>query len=207
MRECTDQEKETKLANHDIKELKEELQKNRTISAIELTFEEKKLRAQESALLRIHKQMEKKLKEQVQDLEDRNRLESTVHERAHDFLVDKLNTLMDEKDRWQKQYEKEVSNKEGELNALKERRHAGLQELNDLEEKRRAAAQEHKAKEDEMRNAVLIEKQRRDQLQRMADAVLFLQGEGRQYIERIMERRKASKKGGRKGKKGGKKKG
>merc|ERR1712227_103721 len=57
----TDQEKETKLANHDIKELKEELQKNRTISNIELTFEEKKLRARESALLRIHRQQEKKL--------------------------------------------------------------------------------------------------------------------------------------------------
>merc|ERR1711937_975242 len=65
-------------------------------------------------------------------------------------------------------------------------------------DKRQSEALEHKAKEDEMRNAVLIEKQRRDQLQRMADAVLFLQGEGRQYIERIMERRKASKKGGKK---------
>lgn len=201
----TEHEKETKLANHDIKEHKEELQKNRTISAIELTFEEKKLRAQESALLRIHKHMEKKLQDQVQELQDKNSLEATVHDRAHEFLQEKLGTLAAAKDQWQSDYDKEVQNKQGELDELKDRRERGLQELNDLEERKRATMLEHKAKEDEMRNAVIIEKQRRDQLQRMADAVLLLQEEGRAYIDRIMERRKATKKG-KKGKKGGKKK-
>merc|ERR1712224_241544 len=68
-RECADQGKETNQANLEIKELKEELQKNKTISAIELAFEEKKLRAKESAKLRVFAQEEKALQEEVKALE------------------------------------------------------------------------------------------------------------------------------------------
>ena len=49
-RETADHERETRAANQEIKELKEELQKNKTISDIEFKFEEKKLRAREQAL-------------------------------------------------------------------------------------------------------------------------------------------------------------
>merc|ERR1712190_568524 len=94
----------------------------------------------------------------------------------------------------------ETSEREAELNLLKERRAAGLQELNDYEEKRRAEAMEHKAKEEEMRMAVRVDKQKREQLQRMADAVIFLQEEGRKYMEKLALRRAAMK--GKKGKKG-----
>jgi len=202
--EYQEHEKDTKSANQEIKELKEELQKNKTISDIEYKFEEKKLRAREQALLRVHAQVEKKLMEDLKALEQAEEMEMTVHERAHNFLEEKLGSLQNQKENWQKDYvEKEVNERQVELDLLKEKRGIGFQELNELDEKRHAEALEHKAKEDEMRNAVLIEKQRREQLQRMADAVLFLQEEGRRYIERIQARNAAKK--GKKGKKGKKK--
>jgi len=198
--EYADHEKETKLANQEIKELKEELQKSKTISDIEFKFEEKKLRAKEQALLRVHAQIEKKLHEELKALEGAEDMELTVHERAHSFLEEKLVSLQNQKEMWTKDYvEREVNEREVELNLLKERKAIGFQELLELDEKRSVEALEHKAKEDEMRNAVLIDKQRREQLQRMAEAVLFLQEEGRRYMERIAARKAASK--GKKGKK------
>lgn len=202
-REKNDHDKETKLANQEIKELKEELQKNRTISEIEFKFEEKKLRAQEQALIRIHAQMEKGLFEELDELQRASEMESTVHENAHSFLEDKLKKLQDQKELWQRDYDREGTEREIELGNLKDKRALNLQELNDLDDKRQAEHQSHQAKEVEMRNAVLIEKQQRDQLQRMADAVLFLQEEGRKYMEKLAVRRAATK--GKKGKKGKKK--
>merc|ERR1719265_1740828 len=128
----------------------------------------------------------------------------TVHDRAHNFLEQKLESLQNQKETWTKDYvEREVNEREAELQTLKDKREAGNAELAVLEDKRQSEALEHKAKEDEMRNAVLIDKQRRDQLQRMADAVLFLQLEGRKYMQRVVERKAANK--GKKGKKGKKK--
>mmetsp|Transcript_63679 Transcript_63679/g.136859 ORF Transcript_63679/g.136859 Transcript_63679/m.136859 type:complete len:386 (-) Transcript_63679:98-1255(-) len=202
-REHADHERDTKLANQEIKELKEELQKNKTISDIEFKFEEKKLRAREQALLRVHAQMEKKLVEELDRLMQAKTMEEVVHERAHTFLEEKLHSLQNQKDQWQRDFEHETSEREVQLTHLKENQSFGYQELKELEDKRSAEAEEHKAKEVEMRNAVLIEKQRRDQLQRMADAVLFIQEEGRKYMIRMAERKAASK--GKK-KKGGKKK-
>merc|ERR1712038_943992 len=77
-REYADHEKQTVQANKDIKELKEELQKSKTISDIEFKFEEKKLRAREQALLRIHAQMEKKLSEEYEELLKAQEMEQTV---------------------------------------------------------------------------------------------------------------------------------
>jgi len=201
-REYADHDKETKLANQEIKELKEELQKNKTISEIEFKFEEKKLRAREQALLRIHAQVDKQLREEHRALQCAEEKEQTVHERAHSFLEEKLHSLQNQKDQWQKDYDREVQDRELELNNLKDKRASASQELYELDEKRHAEALEHKAKEDEMRNAVLIEKQRRDQLQRMADAVAFLQEEGRRYMERVQARNAAKKGKKKKGKKG-----
>merc|ERR1712066_491076 len=95
-------QKETELANREIKELKEELQKNKTISDIEFKFEEKKLRAREQALLRIHAQMEKKLQEELDQLLQAQDMEQTVHENANDFLEDKLRNLQNRKEQWEK---------------------------------------------------------------------------------------------------------
>lgn len=193
-RERADHEKETKIANQEIKELKEELQKNKTISDIEFKFEEKKLRAREQALLRIHAQMEKKLIEELDRLLEAQEMETAVHERAHAFLDDRIQHLQD--------HEKEVDNRTVELEMLRERRTSVQEELQRLDQLRAKEAEDYKAKENEMRNAVLIEKQRREQYQRMAEAVLFLQEEGRHYMARV-EQRKAMK--GKKGKKGKKK--
>lgn len=201
-RERADHEKETNIANQEIKELKEELQKNKTISDIEFKFEEKKLRAREQALLRIHAQMEKKLIEELDRLLEAQEMETAVHERAHAFLDDRIQHLQDQKEVWAKDHEKELDNRTVELEMLRERRGSVQEELQRLDQLRAKEAEDYKAKENEMRNAVLIEKQRREQYQRMAEAVLFLQEEGRQYMARV-EQRKAMK--GKKGKKGKKK--
>merc|ERR1712193_449465 len=106
-------DKETKLANQEIKELKEELQKSKTISDIEFKFEEKKLRAREQALLRVHAQIEKKLHEDLKALEAAEEMEMTVHDRAHNFLEQKLESLQNQKETWTKDYvEREVNDKE-----------------------------------------------------------------------------------------------
>jgi len=202
-REHADNEKETKQANQEIKELKEQLQNDKTISDVEYKFEEKKLRAQEQALLRIHAQMEKLLAEELERLRQDQGMEQAVHECAHSFLEEKLHELQKEKENWMKTSEKEITQREADLVEYGERRQQCLQDLKELEEKRNLEAEEHRAKEAEMRNAVLVERQRREQLQRMADAVLFLQVEGRKYMERMAARKAAMK--GKKGKKGKKK--
>merc|ERR1711924_23220 len=169
-----------------------------------LAFEEKKLRAQESARLRLFAQEEKALQEEVKSLEKAKTLETTVHERAHDFLQVRLDLLQEQRQDWQNRSDSEVKEREEELNALRERRGHGFEELTLLQERLSQELGEQRAKEEEMRNAVLVERQRRDQLKRMEDAVLFLQSEGRAYMERLALRN-ANKKG-KKGKKGKKKK-
>jgi len=203
-REYADHQKETNSANLEIKELKEELQKNKTISAIELAFEEKKLRAKESARLRVFAQEEKALAEEVTRLDEAKTLEKTVHERAHEFLQVKLDSLQEQRQEWQNRYDREVKLREDELNELQVRRGHGFEELILLRERLSQEVGEQRAKEEEMRNAVLVERQRREQLKRMEDAVLFLQSEGRAYMERLAVRNAAKK--GKKGKKGKKKK-
>merc|ERR1712151_871595 len=166
-------------------------------------FEEKKMRAREQALLRIHAQMEKKLLEELESLKEAEEMETTVHKRAQSYLEEKLEEKQEEKKKWENDYEKEVNEREVDLAMLKDRRAVGYQELKELDDKKSAEAAMHKEKENEMRNAVLIEKQRREQVERMREAILFLQEEGRRYIKR-MEARKAAAKG-KKGKKGKKK--
>jgi hypothetical protein len=194
-REIADHEKESKLANQEIKELKEELQKNKTISDIEFKFEEKKLRAREQALLRVHQQIEKQLMEELKALEASEEMEQAVHERAHTFLEEKLAELLKQKDMWNQEYVvKEITSKREDLENLQKAREQNYGELQENEARRESESLEHKAKEDEMRNAVLIDKQRRDQLQRMADAVRFLQDEGRKYMKKVEERNAQKKK-------------
>lgn len=202
-REQADHERETETANKDIKELKEELQRNKTISEINFKFEEKKLRAKEQALLRIHAQKEKALNEELDRLKAEQAMENTVHERAGGFLEERLKSLQALNDHWRTTSQNEVSHRESEMETLRERREKCQMELKVLEATRDKEAEKHKEKEAEMRNAVLIERQRREQLQRMADAVILLQKEGRTYLERVKARKAASK--GKKGKKGKKK--
>jgi len=202
-RENADHERDTKVANQEIKELKEDLQRNKTISAIEFKYEHKKMQAKEEALLRIHAQKEKALNEELDRLRGQQGMEDTVHQRAITFLEERVESLHHKKDEWTKTSDNEVVDREFDLRMLKERREICNADLKLLEDKRNAEAEEHKAKEAEMRNAVLIERQRREQLQRMADAVLLLQKEGRKYMERVKARKAAAK--GKKGKKGKKK--
>mmetsp|Transcript_44172 Transcript_44172/g.94708 ORF Transcript_44172/g.94708 Transcript_44172/m.94708 type:complete len:387 (-) Transcript_44172:203-1363(-) len=203
-RELAENERETKVATQEIKELKEELQKNKLISDIEFKFEEKKLRAKEQALLQIHAQKEKKLNEELQALMDAQVMEHTVHERCRDFLEERVHDLQAKKEQWQKDSDREVEDRSQELQLLNSRRQQCVSELQDFQDRRRLEAEEQQTKEAEMRNAVLVERQRREQVQRMADAVIFIQAESRKFLKR-RELAKAAMKG-KKGKKGGKKK-
>jgi len=202
-REYESHEKDTKQANQDIKDLKEDLQKNRNISEIEYQFEDKKLRAHEQALIRIHNQIEKKLVEELEELQRAHDMEKNVHDSAHVFLEEKVQKLLVQKDQWMKDLERETNDREVELNVLRDRRDQCRQDLNDLEEKRHLESVEQKAKESEMLMAVRVAKQRRKQAQREEEAIIFLQEEGRRYMERLAAKRALMK--GKKGKKGKKK--
>merc|ERR1712194_249899 len=85
--------------------LKEELQRNKTESAILLATEEKKLKAQESALQRALQQKERSLTSEVQGLSRAKKRESTAHERVHDFLTRNLEDLAEERQSWTQKYE------------------------------------------------------------------------------------------------------
>lgn len=199
--EQADYEKDNGAANREIKDLKEELQKNKTISDIEFKFEDKKLRAREQALLRYHAQCLKKLEEELKDLEAAQHMEQTVHDRAQEFLEEKCRQLMEQKEQWKDEFDRDWTEKNNDLNNLTEKRGECRAELQKKQDRCHVEALEHKRREDEMRNAVLVEKQQRDQLQRMADAVLFLQERGRDYMKRIAERRANAKGKKKKGKK------
>merc|ERR1719263_1774430 len=116
----------------------------------------------------------------------------------------KLDSLQEQRQEWQNRYDRETKEREDELNTLRERRGYGFEELTRLQERLQQEVGEQRAKEEEMRNAVLVERQRREQNKRMEEAVLFLQIEGRAYMERLAVRNAAKK--GKKGKKGKKKK-
>jgi len=200
-REYADHEKETKTNNQQIKELKEELQQSRTISDIEFKFEEKKFRAREQALLRVHAQMLKRLDEGHSALLDAERLETTVHRSAYEFLDRKGKRLQLEKEQWQNTFDNETKELDDKLTKLKDDRERAQTELDAMEDQRAKEAEEYRAKENDMRVAVQVEKQRRGQLERMGTAVLFLQEEGRRYMERVRARKDAAKGKKKKGKK------
>jgi len=202
-REHQEHERETKAANQEIKELKEDLQKNKTISTIELSFEEKKLRAQENALLRVFAQKEKALHEEELALREAIRLEGSVHDKARAFLQTKCDSLQEQRTTWQEKSDKEIAQMTTDLEKLKGERGFGVEELRRFQDRMAQEVAEQKAKEDEQRNAVIMEQQRKEQEDRMVEAIETLQAEGRKYIVRIQER--AALKKGKKGKKGKKK--
>jgi len=201
---AAENEKEKMNASIEIKELKEHLQKSKTISEIEFKFEEKRLRASQEAIHRIHAQMIKKLNEEKDELERRLAMEETVHKGTMSHMEDTVLELQQQREQRQADFQADMIDAEMETCRIKDKQHIDLQELLELDDKRRAESLDHKSKEDQMRHAVLVEKQRRDQLQRMTDAVLFLQSEGRRYIADL-QTRSVSKKAKKKNKRGSKK--
>lgn len=198
-REYAEHEKETRQATQEIKELKQDLQQRKSVSQIELSFEEKKLRAKENALVRIFAQHEKSLREQKDNLEKMITLEKTVHGDMRDFLEKRLDDLAVETKDWHDKAEREIKATEDKVFALREKRGAGLEQRCALQDRMQAETKEQMLKEEEQRNQVMMEKQRNEQLAQEHAAILFLQDEGRRYILRIRERAAAKK--GKKGKK------
>jgi len=202
-REYADHEKETKAANLEIRELKEQLQKDKTISAIELTFEEKKLIAKENALLRVFTQKEKALREMEEQFTELNKLEEDVHHKAHDFLQKKVEELHDMQKEWSERHERDNAQRQAELEALHARRGVGFTDLEHLKRRLALEHEERKRQLNEQEDAVEVERQRKLQEQRMKDAITALQEEGRAYLERKKEWAAAAK--GKKKKRGKKK--
>jgi len=77
--EQQDHEKETRQSSQEIQDLKEELQKNKTISEIEVAFEEKRLKSQLTADEREFAQKEKTLQATWDHLAEAISLETNVH--------------------------------------------------------------------------------------------------------------------------------
>lgn len=200
-REYAEHEKETRQATQEIKELKQDLQQRKSVSQIELSFEEKKLRAKENALVRIFAQHEKSLREQKDNLEKMITLEKTVHGDMRDFLEKRLDDLAVETKEWHDKAEREIRATEDKVFALREKRGAGLEQRCALQERMQAETKEQMLKEEEQRNQVMMEKQRNEQMAQEHSAILFLQDEGRKYILRIRERAAAKKGKKKKGKK------
>lgn len=201
-REYSEHEKETRQATQEIKELKQDLQQRKSVSQIELSFEEKKLRAKENALVRIFAQHEKSLREQKDGLEKMLNLEKTVHSDMRDFMEKRLDDLAHETREWHERAEREIKATEDKVFTLITARGQGLELRTGLRERMALETKEQMAKEEEQRNLVMMEKQRNEQLGQENLAVLFLQDEGRKYILRIRERLAAKKtKKGKKGKK------
>jgi hypothetical protein len=198
-REYAEHEKETRQATQEIKELKQDLQQRKSVSQIELSFEEKKLRAKENALVRIFAQHEKSLREQKDNLEKMITLEKTVHGDMRDFLEKRLDDLAVETKDWHDKAEREIKATEDKVFALREKRGAGLEQRCALQDRMQDETRKQMLKEEEQRNQVMMEKQRNEQLSQEHSAILFLQDEGRRYILRIRERAAAKK--GKKGKK------
>eukprot|EP00397_Hematodinium_sp_SG-2012_P040790 GEMP01044764.1.p1 GENE.GEMP01044764.1~~GEMP01044764.1.p1 ORF type:complete len:390 (+),score=122.36 GEMP01044764.1:75-1244(+) len=203
-REYQDHEKETKQSNQEIKDLKEELQKSKTISKIEVAFEEKRLKARLNADARMFAQKEKIMQETFADLEQTNHLENDVHTHCGLFLQQKIEMLNDHKQNWQERYDREKKEREDELNSLREKRGNGFEQLTELQKRMDEEKMKQRIMEEEHKNLAFIEKQRQEQENRIEEAINFLQREGRLYIEKVRISA-ASKKGGKK--KGGKKKG
>ncbi|CAK0910424.1 unnamed protein product [Prorocentrum cordatum] len=120
---------------------------------------------------------------------------------AYEFLDRKGKRLQTEKEQWQNTFDTETKELDDKLQKLKDDRERAQTELEAMEDQRAKEAEEYRAKENEMRVAVLVEKQRRGQLERMHAAVLFLQEEGRRYMERVRARKDAAKGKKKKGKK------
>ncbi|CEM20842.1 unnamed protein product [Vitrella brassicaformis CCMP3155] len=203
-REYQEHEKETKTANQEIATLKEELQRLKNQSAITLTFEEKKLRAKEAAVLRIFARGEKDLVDLFGEHKEARELELIGHEKAVDFVQWYTQNVIEDKMQWDEDYKRDVKQKDDELNELNANRGkllSLLQKLRDRFEKEHAEQEE---RDKEARNQAVVEKLRRSQREREAAAIGLIQAIGRQYLDRLRVRMAGKKKKGKKGK--GKKK-
>lgn len=205
-REYQDHEKENRQSNQEIKDLKEELQKSKTISQIELAFEEKRLKARLNADARMFTQKEKQFQEILEELNNAKSLESRVQGHCRTFFQSKIDTLTNQKGEWQERYDREKKEREEALNALREKRGIGFDQLAVLQKRKDEEKLNQKALEEEQKNQIFVEQQRKQQDRSIEEAISFLQHEGRLYMERMRINNLKKKAKGKGGKKKGKKK-
>jgi len=203
-REYADLEKENQLSNKEIHDLKEELKKLRTVTQIELAFEEKRLKAKVEAHGRTVGLQDAELQKEMVGLEESKKLENLAHEDCLVFLQQQIDQLNTQKQELQEKFELDKKERETKLTKLLEERGVGFEELEILQKRMEDENEQIRKIEEEQRNKVYIEKQRREQDNRMETSIIFLQEHGRVYIEKLRVIA-AAKKGGKKGKKGKKK--
>lgn len=201
--EYIDHERDMKNAMTEIKNLKEELQRNKTESSILLATEEKKLKAQESALQRALQQKELALSQELQNLIKQKNRETTAHERVHDFLAKKLEDLAEERQMWTTKYDTGYQSQQDKLQKIREDSAQIRQKLVSLRDRESIANNRRSQIEKESTSNIETERFRLGQQEKMNEAVLYLQSEGRHYMNRLAI--KAARGKGKKGKKGKKK--
>eukprot|EP00386_Alphamonas_edax_P015399 GDKI01047053.1.p1 GENE.GDKI01047053.1~~GDKI01047053.1.p1 ORF type:complete len:405 (+),score=101.50 GDKI01047053.1:76-1290(+) len=202
-KEHADHEKETKQDNQEIVTLKEDLQRSRITNSIKLSFEEKQLRAKESALLRIFAQSEKTLEETLAKVQTTKDTETLAHNRAADWLQVKTQNLQDEKQRWEDTFAKDTQAKDDQKFATSEKLGRTMRERHLLDERMAQDRRDYESKLAEAQRVSNLQRFQEEQIMDMQQAVFFLQEAGREYMNRRRLREAANKK---KKKKGGKKK-
>ena len=129
--------------------------------------------------------------------------ETEAHERVHDFLTQKLDSLTDERTQWGTKYEADHASQQTLLTKMREDSSAVRTRLNVLRERESEAEVKKGEKDREAEMLLQVEKFRLAQESKTNEAVFYLQEEGRNYIVRMQVRASRSK--GKKGKKGKKK--
>merc|ERR1719197_2004070 len=124
-------------------------------------------------------------------------LETDVHEEVDQFMTHRQDELATQTENWKERAEREIAAMESRRDKLREDRGRGLEERTRREERKKDDMAKLRAREEEQRNTVMMEKQRAEQAEQ---EILYLQEEGRRYIQRVRER--AALKKGKKGKKG-----
>ncbi|KAF4689084.1 hypothetical protein FOZ63_029549, partial [Perkinsus olseni] len=224
--EYEEEKAETRQANSEIRKLKEELVRSRSVADIELRFEEKRLEARERTatnkwspndpitergerapchiiILRFHEE-ERQLVDEIEDTKERHAIEKQAA-LAHALSVnEKIEQINDDRTRWQDMSDREIRkvSQESDIQVLTTRRNGILEELEALQGRKDDEVMEVKLKEQKATDRRVSEEHLAIHTHLMDTAGAgLLQHQGRLYIEKrkLLDSKKGGKKGGKKG--------
>ncbi|KAF4666958.1 hypothetical protein FOZ61_009046 [Perkinsus olseni] len=227
--EYEEEKAETRQANSEIRKLKEELVRSRSVADIELRFEEKRLEARERTatnkwssndttergeraaprhiiILRFHEE-ERQLLDEMEDIKERHAIEKQAALAHALSMNEKIEQINDDRTRWQDTSDREIRKaQESDIKVLTTRRNDILEELDTLQGRKDDEVMEVKLKEQKATDRRVSGEHLAIHTHLMDTAgVGLLQHQGRLYIEKrkLLDSKKGGKKGG---KEGGKKK-
>ncbi|KAF4650996.1 hypothetical protein FOL46_000598, partial [Perkinsus olseni] len=207
-REYEEEKAETRQANSEIRKLKEELVRSRSVADIELRFEEKRLEARErTATNKFHEEERQLLTDEMEDIKERHAIEKQAALAHALSMNEKIEQINDDRTRWQDMSDKEIRKaQESDIQVLTTRRNDILEELDTLQGRKDDEVMEVKLKEQKATDRRVSGEHLAIHTHLMDTAgVGLLQHQGRLYIEKrkLLDSKKGGKKGG---KEGGKKK-